>query len=61
MNPGSVGQPATAMPGRLTRLRIRSGRPSHCIESRTRLKTAQKKILEAGLPPALAYRLAMGR
>ena len=61
INPGSVGQP-----------RDGDARAAYAIaDSRTHTVTlyrvaypiamAQKKILEAGLPPMLAYRLGMGR
>jgi diadenosine tetraphosphatase ApaH/serine/threonine PP2A family protein phosphatase len=61
INPGSVGQPrdgdsraayaiADLNEGLVTLYRV-----AYPIES------AQKKILEAGLPPMLAYRLGMGR
>ena len=61
INPGSVGQP-----------RDGDARAAYAIaDSRKRTVTlhrvaypiaaAQKKILEAGLPPMLAYRLGMGR
>jgi predicted phosphodiesterase len=61
VNPGSVGQPrdgdsraayAIADTGLKT---VTLHRVAYEIE------TAQKKILEAGLPPALAFRLGMGR
>jgi diadenosine tetraphosphatase ApaH/serine/threonine PP2A family protein phosphatase len=61
INPGSVGQPRDCdsraayaiadIPNKLVTLY----RVAYPIE------TAQKKILEAGLPPMLAYRLGMGR
>ena len=61
INPGSVGQPRDGdsraayaiadLPNKLVTLY----RVAYPIE------TAQKKILEAGLPPMLAYRLGMGR
>jgi diadenosine tetraphosphatase ApaH/serine/threonine PP2A family protein phosphatase len=61
LNPGSVGQPRDGdsraayaiadLPNKLITLY----RVAYPIE------TAQKKILEAGLPPMLAYRLGMGR
>jgi predicted phosphodiesterase len=61
INPGSVGQPRDGdsraayaiadIPNRVVTLY----RVAYPIE------TAQKKILEAGLPPMLAYRLGMGK
>ena len=61
LNPGSVGQPRDGdsraayaiadIPNRVVTLY----RVAYPIE------TAQKKILEAGLPPMLAYRLGMGK
>lgn len=61
INPGSVGQP-----------RDGDSRAAYAIVDVDRktltlyrvaypIETAQKKILEAGLPPMLAYRLGMGR
>jgi predicted phosphodiesterase len=61
INPGSVGQPrdgdaraayAIADTGRKTVTLYRVAYP---------IEVAQKKILDAGLPPMLAYRLGMGR
>ena len=61
VNPGSVGQP-----------RDGDSRAAYAIVDDDRkvvtlyrvaypIEIAQKKILDAGLPPPLAYRLAMGR
>jgi diadenosine tetraphosphatase ApaH/serine/threonine PP2A family protein phosphatase len=61
INPGSVGQP-----------RDGDARAAYAIADTNRklvtlyrvaypIEAAQKKILEAGLPPMLAYRLGMGR
>jgi diadenosine tetraphosphatase ApaH/serine/threonine PP2A family protein phosphatase len=61
INPGSVGQP-----------RDGDARAAYAIADTDRklvtlyrvaypIEAAQKKILEAGLPPMLAYRLGMGR
>ncbi len=61
VNPGSVGQP-----------RDGDARAAYAIADAARrivtlyrvaypIEVAQKKILEAGLPPTLAYRLGMGR
>ena len=61
INPGSVGQPrdgdarAAYAIVDLDRKRVTLYRVAYPIE------TAQKKILDAGLPPMLAYRLGMGR
>jgi predicted phosphodiesterase len=61
INPGSVGQPrdgdsrAAYAIADLGRKSVTLSRVAYPIE------TAQKKILEAGLPPMLAYRLGMGR
>jgi predicted phosphodiesterase len=61
VNPGSVGQPrdgdarAAYAIADMDLKTVTLHRVSYAIE------TAQKKILDAGLPPALAYRLAMGR
>jgi predicted phosphodiesterase len=61
VNPGSVGQPrdgdarAAYAIADMTQKTVTLHRVAYPIEK------AQKKILEAGLPPALAYRLAMGR
>jgi len=61
VNPGSVGQPrdgdsrAAYAIADLTAHAITLYRVAYPIE------IAQKKILEAGLPPMLAYRLGMGR
>lgn len=61
INPGSVGQPrdgdarAAYAVVDLKRGVVRLQRVAYPIE------VAQKKILEAGLPPPLAYRLGMGR
>jgi predicted phosphodiesterase len=61
INPGSVGQPrdgdsrAAYAIADLERNIVTLYRVAYSIE------TAQKKILEAGLPPMLAYRLGMGR
>ena len=61
VNPGSVGQPrdgdarAAYAIADMTQKTITLHRVAYPIEK------AQKKILDAGLPPALAYRLAMGR
>jgi predicted phosphodiesterase len=61
VNPGSVGQPrdgdarAAYAIADMDRKTVTLYRVTYAIE------TAQKKILEAGLPPPLAYRLAMGR
>ena len=61
INPGSVGQPrdgdsrAAYAIADLERRVVTLYRVAYPIE------TAQKKILEAGLPPMLAYRLGMGR
>jgi predicted phosphodiesterase len=61
INPGSVGQPrdgdsrAAYAIADLDRQLVTLYRVAYPIES------AQKKILEAGLPPMLAYRLGMGR
>jgi predicted phosphodiesterase len=61
INPGSVGQPrdgdsrAAYAIADLDRKVVTLYRVAYAIE------TAQKKILEAGLPPMLAYRLGMGR
>ena len=61
INPGSVGQPrdgdaraAYALVD-LNRMTVTLHRVAYAIE------VAQKKILDAGLPPMLAYRLGMGR
>ena len=61
INPGSVGQPrdgdsrAAYAIADLDRRLVTLCRVAYPIE------TAQKKIIEAGLPPMLAYRLGMGR
>jgi len=61
INPGSVGQPrdgdsrAAYAIVDLDRQAVTLYRVAYPIE------TAQKKILDAGLPPMLAYRLGMGR
>jgi predicted phosphodiesterase len=61
INPGSVGQPrdgdsrAAYAIADLGRKSVTLSRVAYPIE------TAQKKILDAGLPPMLAYRLGMGR
>jgi len=61
INPGSVGQPrdgdsrAAYAIADLDRKVMTLYRVAYSIE------TAQKKILDAGLPPMLAYRLGMGR
>lgn len=61
VNPGSVGQPrdgdsrAAYAIADLERGEVTLYRVAYPIE------TAQKKILAAGLPPQLAYRLGMGR
>ncbi len=61
INPGSVGQPrdgdsrAAYAIVDLDRTLLTLYRVAYPVE------TAQKKILEAGLPPMLAYRLGMGR
>jgi predicted phosphodiesterase len=61
INPGSVGQPrdgdsrAAYAIADLERQVVTLYRVAYPIE------TAQKKILDAGLPPMLAYRLGMGR
>jgi len=61
INPGSVGQPrdgdsrAAYAIADIAEQRVTLYRVTYPIE------TAQKKILEAGLPPMLAYRLGMGR
>ena len=61
INPGSVGQPrdgdsrAAYAIVDLDRMVVTLYRVAYPIE------TAQKKILDAGLPPMLAYRLGMGR
>jgi len=61
INPGSVGQPrdgdarAAYAIADLERKVVTLYRVAYPIEA------AQKKILEAGLPPMLAYRLGMGR
>ena len=61
INPGSVGQPrdgdsrAAYAIADLDRHVVTLYRVAYPIEA------AQKKILEAGLPPMLAYRLGMGR
>ena len=61
INPGSVGQPrdgdarAAYAIADVKRGVVRLQRVAYPVEA------AQKKILEAGLPPPLAYRLGMGR
>ena len=61
INPGSVGQPrdgdsrAAYAIADLDRMVVTLYRVAYPIEA------AQKKILDAGLPPMLAYRLGMGR
>ena len=61
INPGSVGQPrdgdarAAYAIADLKRGVVRLQRVAYPVEM------AQKKIMDAGLPPALAYRLGMGR
>ena len=61
VNPGSVGQPRDGDPRAayavvdVDRRAVTLYRVTYPIEA------AQKKILNAGLPPPLAYRLAMGR
>jgi predicted phosphodiesterase len=61
VNPGSVGQPrdgdarAAYAIVDMDRKTVTLHRVTYAIE------TAQRKILEAGLPPPLAYRLGMGR
>jgi len=61
INPGSVGQPrdgdsrAAYAIADLEQKVVTLSRVAYPIE------TAQKKILDAGLPPMLAYRLGMGR
>jgi diadenosine tetraphosphatase ApaH/serine/threonine PP2A family protein phosphatase len=60
-NPGSVGQPrdgdsrAAYAIADLELQRVTLHRVTYAVE------TAQQKILDAGLPPMLAYRLGMGR
>jgi diadenosine tetraphosphatase ApaH/serine/threonine PP2A family protein phosphatase len=61
INPGSVGQPrdgdsrAAYAIADLDQKVVTLYRVAYPIE------VAQKKILDAGLPPMLAYRLGMGR
>jgi predicted phosphodiesterase len=61
INPGSVGQPrdgdsrAAYAIADLSRKTVTLYRVAYAIEA------AQKKIIDAGLPPMLAYRLGMGR
>ena len=61
VNPGSVGQPRDGDP-RAAYAVVDGERQTVTLYRVTYpIEAAQRKILDAGLPPPLAYRLAMGR
>ena len=61
INPGSVGQPRDGDSRAAYAIADLSNRLVTLYRVAYPIETAQKKILEAGLPPMLAYRLGMGR
>jgi diadenosine tetraphosphatase ApaH/serine/threonine PP2A family protein phosphatase len=61
VNCGAVGQPRDSDPRAAFGLLDASSRVLTIVRTPYDLGTAQKKILEAGLPPVLAQRLALGR
>jgi diadenosine tetraphosphatase ApaH/serine/threonine PP2A family protein phosphatase len=61
LNPGSVGQPRDADPRAAFALFDSGARMLTFVRVPYDIATAQERILEAGLPPALAERLMLGR
>ena len=61
VNCGAVGQPRDSDPRAAFGLLDRSSRVLTIVRTPYDLGTTQRKILEAGLPPVLAQRLALGR
>jgi predicted phosphodiesterase len=61
INPGSVGQPRDGDSRAAYAIVDLDGRVVTLYRVAYPIETAQKKILDAGLPPMLAYRLGMGR
>jgi predicted phosphodiesterase len=61
LNPGSVGQPRDGDPRAAYCIYEAHTSVAHFYRVDYDIRTAQEKILEAGLPEELAYRLASGR
>ena len=61
VNPGSVGQPRDGDPRAAYAIVDTAERRVELFRRGIRSKTAQAKIIEAGLPEVLAQRLAVGR
>jgi predicted phosphodiesterase len=61
INPGSVGQPRDGDSRAAYAIADLSNKLVTLYRVAYPIEAAQKKILEAGLPPMLAYRLGMGR
>jgi diadenosine tetraphosphatase ApaH/serine/threonine PP2A family protein phosphatase len=61
INPGSVGQPRDGDSRAAYAIADFSNKLVTLYRVAYPIEVAQKKILEAGLPPMLAYRLGMGR
>jgi diadenosine tetraphosphatase ApaH/serine/threonine PP2A family protein phosphatase len=61
INPGSVGQPRDGDSRAAYAIVDTAQRHATLYRVAYPIEVAQKKILEAGLPPMLAYRLGMGR
>jgi predicted phosphodiesterase len=61
LNPGSVGQPRDGDPRAAYCIYEAHKSVAHFYRVDYDIRTAQEKILEAGLPEELAYRLATGR
>jgi predicted phosphodiesterase len=61
INPGSVGQPRDGDSRAAYAIADVAGKQVTLYRVAYPIEAAQKKILDAGLPPMLAYRLGMGR
>jgi diadenosine tetraphosphatase ApaH/serine/threonine PP2A family protein phosphatase len=61
INPGSVGQPRDGDSRAAYAIADLDKKTVTLYRVAYKVETAQKKIVDAGLPPMLAYRLGMGR
>jgi predicted phosphodiesterase len=61
VNPGAVGQPRDGDPRAAYAIVDTAARTIELCREHYAIEAAQARILEAGLPPALAHRLAVGR
>lgn len=61
VNPGSVGQPRDGDPRAAYAIWDSNARLLHLRRVKYDVKRAQARVMDAGLPESLAYRLALGR